>query len=109
MQQKILILNMKNGGLRGPIRQFIFKRNTPQLAAAGIKCMRIQHRFGSANRVPFSCGGASDAPQLATWNLLPVLFIAHNVTKTYVLKRLVLICFVGNASAHLRKWLNLIT
>jgi hypothetical protein len=26
----------------------IFKRNTPQLAAAGIKCMRIQLRFVSA-------------------------------------------------------------
>jgi hypothetical protein len=29
---------------------FILKRNTPQLAATGIKGMRIQLRFGSAQR-----------------------------------------------------------
>jgi len=41
----------------------IFKRNTPQLAAAGIKCVRIQLRgLGQLNRAPFSCGGALDAP-----------------------------------------------
>ncbi|HOE46775.1 hypothetical protein, partial [Methanothrix soehngenii] len=31
-----------------PAKSFIFKRNTPQLAAAGIKGMRIQFRLRSA-------------------------------------------------------------
>ena len=44
---------------------FIFKRNTPQLAADGIKGIRIQLRDGSDDLDPFSCGGALHAPQLA--------------------------------------------
>ena len=52
---------------------FIFKRNTPQLAADGIKGIRIQLRDGSDDLDPFSCGGALHAPMLATWRLIPVL------------------------------------
>jgi hypothetical protein len=44
----------------------IFKRNTPMLAAAGIKGMRIQHRIlDQLNLLPLSCGGALHAPMLA--------------------------------------------
>jgi len=39
-----------------------FKRNTPQLAADGIKGIRIQLKDGSDDRVPFLCGGALHAP-----------------------------------------------
>ena len=39
-----------------------FKRNTPQLAAGGIKGIRIQLKDGSDNRVPFLCGVALHAP-----------------------------------------------
>ena len=42
-----------------------FKRNTPQLAAAGIKGMRIQFSDVSDYLIPSSCGGALHAPQLA--------------------------------------------
>jgi len=35
------------------------------MLASGIKGMRIQLSFGSDYLVPLSCGGASDAPQLA--------------------------------------------
>ena len=41
---------------------FYFKRNTPQLAANGIKGIRIQLRDRSDDRVPFLCGGALHAP-----------------------------------------------
>jgi hypothetical protein len=42
--------------------RFIFTGNTPQLAAAGIKGIRIQPRDGSVSLVLFSCGCASHAP-----------------------------------------------
>jgi len=41
---------------------FIFKRNTSQLAAAGIKGIRIQFGDVSDYLVPFPCGGALHAP-----------------------------------------------
>jgi hypothetical protein len=44
---------------------FIFKRNTPQLAAAGIKGKRIQLRIECVSLVRSICGSALHAPQLA--------------------------------------------
>jgi len=43
----------------------ILRRNTPQLAAAGIKGIRIRLSDVSDYLNPFSCGGALHAPQLA--------------------------------------------
>ena len=45
----------------------IFKRNTSQLAAAGIKGMRINLGLDLLNLFPTSCGSALDAPPLAAW------------------------------------------
>jgi hypothetical protein len=60
-----------------------FKRNTPQLAADGIKGIRIQLRDVSDDRVPFLCGGALHAPPACSgvrrrrltglWRILPNL------------------------------------
>ena len=48
------------------LANFIFKRNTPQLSAAGISAYVFNLQVWiELNRVPFSCGGALDAPQLA--------------------------------------------
>jgi hypothetical protein len=41
---------------------FIFTRNTPQLAAAGIKGIRINLGMDPLCLLLFSCGGASHAP-----------------------------------------------
>ena len=49
------------------IFNFIFKRNTPQLAADGIKGIRIQLGLDQVSLLPISCGSALDAPPLAAW------------------------------------------
>jgi len=45
--------------------QFLFKRNTPQLAAAGIRGIRIQLRIECVSLVLSLCGGTLHAPLLA--------------------------------------------
>ena len=47
--------------VNGAMRLFL-KRNTPQLAAAGIKGIRIQLRDWICCLSPSSCGGATHAP-----------------------------------------------
>jgi len=58
-------------------KRLIFKRNTPQLAAAGIKGIRIQLRNGSACLIPALCGGGN----------MPRLLAAGSAAATLTFKK----------------------
>jgi len=69
---RILREAYEQGGVlnQADVSQLIFKRNTPQLAADGIKSIRIQLRDGSVNQLWFNAA-ASCMPHCLQWGAPP--------------------------------------
>ena len=88
-----LKLSIVSADFLQPLHGLIFKHNTPHLAAAGIKGMRIQLGLGSAQPVsnfmrqrlgfPAACGGSALPPfHFISWTMHPCLDDRRNNFRT---------------------------